>query len=360
MSTEQFLLGILVFVVIGVVLKGLRNISASPLQNAIVTFLGKPTGQVYGPGWHSFLLYPLVYGYIPVSATKVAKTFPLTVNTPDTIRLNTEVNLDFQFDKDNPIAFLESGGEAGVEKILSEIISERVREWSTSKVEGPQTWQEAREARGEAVAVLFKAILEDELEPIPSTIPTSALLRYFAEPQKPPYASETNKWGADWNKLKAKLPIDPEELKRLRKSVETRRGQIQGVRSGKGGIAKRSLGIKILRLGIGDIEVPKSIEDAAAEEPAAELKKRAEAIRNETEKANLKNLEEEVDALKARLGGDGKAALDAVLLQRNKIKREINEHKFTVDRDTIKCLGGALAVGLGKLFGGNHGQASNG
>lgn len=324
----------------------LLKIEASPPQKGIVTHLGAFNGEVLDAGWHLLPGNPFVFNFIPIDATKVPLTFNIRVNTPDSVPLDMEVNIVFKFDaspEENKRAktyayreFLNSGGKDGVTEIIKDIVHERIREWSTSKNEGPQTWEDARTARSEAIAVLVKAILGDNLEHVDDEIPTSTLLRYYAKPQQAPaYIAEEKKWGPDWSKLKAAISLrSPAEQKALEDRVEERRGVIAKVLRGEG-LSKPSLGVIICRLGLGDIKPPADIEKAASLETVEKKKMAAESVQLDVMNKRVEDL--------IKLGLSPTEARDTFHVERGKVKREIKQtvedNRFSVSPETIKVIG---------------------
>lgn len=317
-----------------------RRIENDPLQIGAVTFLGTFQDETLGPGWHLFPGNSLFWNFIPLDPTKVTTTLKIKASTPDTVSLDMEVNLVYELDQKNYRKFLESGGKDRVAAILEDTIHERVREWSTSAQEGPQTWKEARQAREDAIAVIVKALLGDSIGVVDTELPTTALLKYFDHPQKLPFpskikTSEFMLWGENWEKLEAAiLQRTPEEQEILRKNVEARRKIIKDLMRGVGKQQDVSLGINILKIGFGDIKPPAKIEEAANLESIEEMKKVAdENIRSRIEKMTA-------------LGATFSEARDMIQVQPGTVKKEIKENKevktFTIDPSTIKGLGEIL------------------
>ncbi len=211
-------------VVLMVILQGLRRIPANPPQVALVTFFGERIQRVKKEGWRFFFCYPYIFGYIPVGITKVNQDFtPQEVRTPDKADIKVSVQTTWNPDGDDPeflIAFLNSGGENGVNNIIQDIISERVRQWAYSSKEGPQTWEEAQGATDKAVEAILETILTTD--------------------------------------------VTEDEMKKCR--------------SGNGKFKLPSLGIVISRLNIGQIEVTGAVKEAADKTAKETQEKKAETV----------------------------------------------------------------------------------
>jgi len=154
------------------ILQGLRQIPADPPHRGIPTFRGKRYPNILGEGWHFFPLYnvPYIgYGVIMVKIEKI--NFDLTeerVRTPDLAEVRIPVSVTFQpaYKTDERgygaglIEYANSGGEAGVKGILSDIIRQELREWAVNfRVDDkPGTWADVVKAQDEAVGRLIKAV----------------------------------------------------------------------------------------------------------------------------------------------------------------------------------------------------------
>lgn len=320
----------------------LLKIEANPPQKGIVTWFGRFNDEVLDAGWHFFPGNPFIYNFIGVDATKVSLTFNVKANTPDSVPLEMEVNLVYRFDPKNYREFINSGGKDGVTEILKDIVHERIREWSTSKEEGPQGWKEARQAREEAIAILVKAILGESLEHVDDELPTSALLKFYSRPQQPPYNAEETKWGVDWSKLRTIIESRSlAEQDELKERVETRREAIRKVMRGDG-IAKPTLGIIVRRLGLGDIKPPADIEKSASLKPVEEMKRDAEAVQLDAVRDRIKELRD--------MGFSPGDARDTVQVERGKLKRDLKENRVSVDPETLKALGDLAGPIIAKFF----------
>jgi len=313
------------------VISSIRVIPADPPHKAVLTFLGKRQKIILNEGWNWVPLYGILFKYILVKVVKI--NYDLTeqiVRTPDYAELGVKISITFTPGaKNDPQAFIEylnSGGENGVKEIIEDVIRDRLRAWAFSKDEGPANWQEAIGSRDEAIAVLLKAILGDDLEPINSNIPTPILLKYFSG--KKPLPSEKEQWGEQWGKLENELnKFSQEEREELQKQVEERRKAIQQVRQGNGYFVKKSLGITINRFTINEIYLLGKAAEAV--EKAVQEKYETEA--DETE---IKNVLRRIKDLQKELNISVEQALEIVQTERNKVIKSIHEGKLNVSPET--------------------------
>ncbi|MEK7149656.1 MAG: hypothetical protein AAB757_01635 [Patescibacteria group bacterium] len=315
----SLVIGILVFLVGAFFLQGLRRITADPPHVTLLTFFGERIEKIKKEGWRFFPFYPYVFGFIEINISKVDHDLlEQIVRTPDKAELGIPLSLtwtpDYEgYNQKDPtgkdkwmpgarqlITFLNNKGESGVKNILEDIVRERLREWAFSSLEGPQNWQEAMAAQEEAVAVLLKAILGEALEPIPSAIPTSILMRYFNEPQIPLTDSQKKVWGENWNMVLQKINEEalqkgkePEQhLKEVREAVKQRREVVIKARQADGHFHLPQLGIVINRLNIGEIKIKGKLAEVAEFEVKKERERAAEVYEVETDLLKAKKLEE--------------------------------------------------------------------
>lgn len=322
-------------------LQGLRKIPADPPHKAVVTILGERTKAVKNEGWRFFPLFPYLYSYILVRVTKVNHDLPpQLVRTPDLAELEIPISLtwtpvgDELKDENNEsvsglINYLNAGGENGVKEILDDIVRERLREWAMSKIEGPQTWEEALNAREEAVSILVKSIVGDRLEPIHAEIPTAILLRF--------YDSQTNNFRErkvpgerderDWPLLKKYLDsLTPEKKGKLIEETAKRKKNITCIRQGNGNQILPQLGIRLNRLNIDEIK-PKGELARSAERMVTEQQEM------EGDKIRIKNIIDRIDELK-KLGFSSEQALEVIQTEKGKVTKQISESKWNLSQET--------------------------
>lgn len=286
-----YFVAIVVFLVGAFVLQGLRRITANPPHVALVTFLGKRIEKVKQEGWRFFPIHPYLYSFIEIPVQKVDHDLKSQlVKTPDLADVEIPISLTWTPDyKNEPgllITYLNSGGETGVKNILENIVKERLREWAFSDVEGPQNWKEAQAAQESAVAILLKAIIGDALDHIPSSIPTSILLKYFSHPRKPLTLSEKEKWGENFEKMEEILKNENRD--EIERAVNKRREEIIKVRQGNGHFQLQQLGIVINRLNIGEIK------------PQGKIVEATELLSKEHQERKAEVFEVQTDLLKAQ------------------------------------------------------------
>lgn len=337
-------LGGLVFLVGAYILWGFRKIPAQPPHVALITIFGKRQKKLKEEGWRFFHLYPYWYGYIKINVTKVNQDLPKqTVRTPDLAELEIpisvtwtpawkikEVVAEHETERKSPeylIEYLNSGGEAGVRTILEDIIRERLREWSISSEEGPQDFKTAMGAREEAVAVLLKAILGEELERIPSEIPTSVLLKYFPHKDESRFAGqEMQSWQKKWKRIYD--GYSDERKIEIERAVERRRREIKMARQGNGWFKKSQLGIILNRLNVGEIKPTEGSRLSKAME--LEVAEDRERI---GETLELKHVHGRISELKT-LGFSNEQALEIIQTERGKVKKDISESKWNISQET--------------------------
>lgn len=224
--------------------------------------------------------YPLIFDAVLVNVTKVNYDLQeQLVRTPDNAEIGVKVSITWTPNKEDAeqlINFLNSGEHEGVQSILHDVIGNRLREWAFLHGEGPATWEEAVASGDEAVAILLKAILGDDLTKIPSDIPTSVLLKYFSKPRPIPSQYETQKWGRDWEKLEKELKgLGIDGMAFLKEKIEHRRELVKKVCQGSGEFIRPDLGIVISRLTI-SIRLKNGATDLATEDERGQIGKEAD------------------------------------------------------------------------------------
>jgi len=274
---------------------GIKFIPADPPHKGIVTRFGERTKVTKDEGLRYVI--PLIDGIIPVNVEKKNYDLPTeTVRTPDLAELEIPISLTWTPHKDYLREYLNSGGEEGVNNILSDVVRERVRGWAMNHQEGPQTFKEALGAREDAVEILIKAVSGKEIGKIPSRIPTTTLFHYFNEPQIPPTEKEKETYGENcWAEIKKIIDSEDKKNKKkndrenkkederipsIKKAIDTRRDQVKEIQRGNGVQAISKLGITLNRLNIGDIAIKKGslLDQAAEKEIKEESEKAAETV----------------------------------------------------------------------------------
>lgn len=146
-------------------LQGLRQIPASPPHKGVPTFLGERQRRSLSEGWHVFPIFPYLYGVVSVNVErKNLDLVPENVRTPDRALISVPVSITYTPDEENLIAYLNSGGEEGVNNIIDDVVNEVVREWAMSRDRGPQTWEEALQVHGEALPIVVNALAGRDID----------------------------------------------------------------------------------------------------------------------------------------------------------------------------------------------------
>ncbi len=344
----------------GIYLHGWRRIPADPPHKGQVTIFGKRLEGVFlDEGWHWLLLPGLVDGFILIEVKKISFVVTsATTRTPDGAMSKVPVNVVIRPADKFLMNYQNSGGEQGVTVILTHTIEGRVREWADGDQEGPTTWQELNQSRMEAVIILAKKIVGDQLPQVPSFaqhVPTWIWLRFFAKPRPTAHKCLTNEkfWMENnWEKVQdvlrqIKADHGKPGLVMLKQAVDKRREEIEKLISGKGKIVIESLGVTLEQLNLGDIDVLGEVAkkaDAAAKE---ELDKASE-------EKELTHMAKRINKMKKKESEGGAElsqaeAIEQVDLSTGKATKTIQEHKVTIDPAVVKMFEGFLAA-VAKIF----------
>lgn len=369
-------LGIIALLVQGVayiILQGWQEIPAgsekSPPYIGVPTFLGRPQydKEPIEPGMHFFLGFPLLWGFIPIPAGKFGDKNEIEVILPDGTPVKQSLGWTLLLDKKDPEAirrFIESGCEAGVKGQIHEIITERGREFLSSKEKGPHKYREAQGIQEEMSWVLFRAIVDREDvsqvclgtsgEPFP--VPTSVLLKYSNVPRKSPSECEAKAWGredpnnkeaSEWEKLDKIIDkLTDEEFASLKQQIEERRKAIQETRDGRGEHKKRGLGVILCRLNIGEVmptdpEMVKAIQKKAIEQE----EKEADAIEMKFARGAIKETAMDLEVKK-------ETAANILHIERGKITKIINATEYSASEGLLNAIP-IIIEGIARAIKGN-------
>ena len=266
---------ILVAIAGGFVLWGLKKVPADPPHKAVLTIWGKRQSVVKDEGWRFFPLYPYWYGFIKVDITKVEEDLDeQLVRTPDFAELGISASYTWRPDTENLIEFLNSGGKNGVNRILTDTIQSRLREWAVSPELGPQNWEKALGAQDDATATLIKEIV-----------------------------------GLD--------SVSPELIKKIR----------QG-----NGIGKvPSLGIIMNRLNVREIRLKGELAKAA------ELKVKEDRERK-AEEVELEHIAARIAELRQTIGFTAEEAKELIQTERKKVIKTVSETKLNLSPETREMI----------------------
>lgn len=256
---------------------------------------------------------------------KKNKDFPIkNLRTPDNVPLEVPVSLTIVPDEKNLIQYLDNGGENGVFTILEEILEEKVRMWTRKVGEGPADYDEAMSAGEEAVEILIKALTGEKIGKIHSPFPTNSLFKYFNTPPEPPTKYEASSFGPSWEKIKEwhETLLETEKTQ-LEEELTARKKLVTEIRRGNGEVLLQQLGVKLVRLNIGEIKP--TDEFAKDADLAAREKKQAEG--ETVEITNVGNL---VKILKDLVPGiSDEEALKTVMAERGKATRTFQDISFS-------------------------------
>jgi hypothetical protein len=347
-----FWIELVVFLIFAVlfIYYSIRIIPADPPHKGVLVFLGRRQNIVLFEGWCFLPFYPIVFDIIKVDVTKNNEDLPeQVVKTPDLADLGFQISLTWaagswtenkERQAELLIAFLNSGGKEGVKRIYEDVIRDRLRVWAFSTEEGPSNWQEATGAKDEAIAMLVKAILGDDIPPISSDIPTTVLLRYFSVPRKGPLEYQKEKWGEqteegnEWQGLEAELnKMTPEGLDNLKNAVKERQEIVAKIKRGNGNFVNTNLGITINRFTINNVVLKGRVAEAV-ESRVREKEER------EAEKTEMSGVIARIQELNREGKVPKDLAAEMVQTERGKVVKSINETKFSFSPELIKLVKG--------------------
>ena len=334
---------IAIAIVGAVIAQGLRNIPAKPPTIGLVTFLGRPIKRIKGPGWRLFIGYPYLFGFIPIDTTRRNLDFEVLVQTPDpdNVELRVKVGATFQADDTDPDSawnYIKTEEEKGVANILEDILEEEVRQWASSTTRGPKNWQEAKAAEDEVTDTLIARIVESEPGRIDKTVfPPSILIKYFKG--QPPTELEKEKYGEGWETIHRKLEeLSEDERKAFQEDLVQRAEQIKKMREANGSFQKKSLGIIVNRLNVGEVRPTNEELMQSAEQKAKEERQRvAEEIEIDHSIAQINKLQK-----KGKLSKE--QAIEIFQTERNKATKNISETKISISPETREMVSGLLSL----------------
>jgi hypothetical protein len=362
LSLVSFWLGPVSFLALAYVFvyNALQKIPAKPPHKAILMFWGRRLGVVLDEGWNWIPLCPFLFDFALIKVEKINTDFPAQrVRTPDRAEVSVSESLTWMPGiKEKPesyITYLNSGGQAGVEKILRDTIEDRVKTWATSNREGPSTWMEAQGMRDDVHAVLVKSLLGSALSSVNSPIPTGTWMRFFEEPQSEPSeydATPRNGWASkdkttgvwNWDGLKAIFDgYSPADQSNLKREIGQRKSEVKRLREGKGDFGEESLGITVFRFSVNEVRVEGEVANAAE----LEEKERRE---RDADKMEIDNVCDRVKKLRTDLGIGPEEALKTLQVERGKASKtiiDVSGAKTDVGNDLLG-LGGMLKEILGR------------
>ena len=319
------------------IVNGIKMIPANPPHKGILVFLGKRQEIVLDEGWNFIPICPLIFNFILIKVEKVVQDLPeQIVRTPDLAEIGVKVSLTWvpgteaEYGK-SLINYLNTGGEQGVKNNLFDMIEARLRTWAASNQEGPSDWIEAMASKGEALAVLLKAIFGDSLPKIDSDIPTTVWMKFFSKPKRKPSKNEIDMgWSSKdgkWEGLQKEFgELSPEDQKTLQSQVEKRmeivktiEEGIPNIEEGEKKFSQSAMGVTFLRFTVNEVSVRGQTAKAAELEAKEEQEARAE-------RTELKNVSERIqDLRKENSGMSIEEAVRIVQTERGKISKSVIE-----------------------------------
>lgn len=311
---------------------------------AILKILGRPIYSLnpFGPGQLWAPLSPFVVDYALVPQHDINDETIIDVRTTRGDLVKIPIGWSFSVDvstKDSRKRYVQNGGVEGIKKQLKEIIVDRTRELISSQDEGPETWREVQSIDESLIAVLFRKIVDD-IDRLPTTLPTSVLLKYWHLPTKQPTEIEAKIWGENWEVLEDKLDkLSPEERENLHLLVEERRKEVRAVRDGCGTRKSNALAIVLQRINLGQIAPQGGIAEAAN-------KIAQEAEERVSERIQQKHFNELAKETAEELVVPIGVAADRVEIQQGKAKKTVTDARVGISSDLLQEL-----PGLAKAFG---------
>lgn len=140
-------------------INGVFFIPNDPPHVGIKTIWGKRTDICLEEGLAFLFLRGIINDYLLINIVKKNIDFDEQIlTTPDNATTKVKSSISYTPDKDHIINYLNVGGEVGVTHMIKDIEEEKLRIWSRSKTEGPQTWEQMNDAAEEAVKVIISEI----------------------------------------------------------------------------------------------------------------------------------------------------------------------------------------------------------
>ncbi len=344
------LVGLIAFIglVVAFVGQGIENIPANPPTKAMPMFWGKFTGgdsgELIGPGLTFFPFRGFLFGYTLIDARQINFTVTLDERTPDNGEVHVEPFFSYAVDPKRPLAFLTAGDQGGVEQKFGERVSRALREWISSRSEGPQTWQEARQSNGLALDTIIENLFPGRLPKIvkPTTLPKvligitdAALMKYFTG--KPPLYDPNNKNfkpGKDdeaWKEALDRMESEnPDMWDELRRTVQERLNVTNKAKEGGVNWPIADLGIVVFLTNLGSIDPVSKTAEAADEVAQARQDLEVKELRAIAYRTQIAEMKKILD--------DPRISTDAVAIQWGIVKKRINETQIRLAPDIINAI----------------------
>lgn len=351
------------------VAQGIRGIPADPPTGAVPQFTGEFIDAFLEAGWTFFPFCGLLFDFSLVDARQINLEIVLDPRqpdnkglderTPDNGVVHVEPSFVYKVNAKNPVQFFIAGEREQVERKFTLSVERVLREWISSRKEGPQTWQGARESNGLATDFLIDRLFPNQLEPFPEEkkeglpaklkgITVEALMKHFTE--RPPLydsnLSKDSKAKDPKGYLEAYRPTDQDKkwqagLKKLSRDndlaykefediIKKRIAQALEAKSGGVEYLLENLGIVVTLVNLGSIDPTGETSKAADRVAMAKLDADAKAAEGD-------GFRKQIAEMKLVLG-DPRAALDAVTIQQGLVKKEVRESQFGVPPDLVEAI----------------------
>jgi hypothetical protein len=333
-------------------LQGVHEIPASPPRKAVPKFWGRfinaeNGGVSIGPGRIFFPWTGFIFTYVVYDASEINfQMDDVEERTPDQGTVAIDPFFTYHVDQSNPVAFIQAGDRIGIETKFAERIAGRLREWISSRNEGPLNWMEARQSNGLAMDVIIQKLFPNEIDqyqvppdvlaaiPGGNDIPMSVFMKYFlgspALSEKIPQEEGVGK------KLDDIRKNDRPTWDLLHAAIQRRISFTETVKSGECRFRIRNLGIEVTLANLGSIDAVGATAAAADEVAKATQFAAAQGIEGT-------NYREEVEQMKESLDDDAKAAIEAVNLRRKIQTKTTAETQFALRTDNLAALKEILA-----------------
>lgn len=298
---------------------------AASFQKIIPKVLGVFVNELIGPGY-IYLPLKTILPFLLSFEFKDAKEVEFDFVAMERLCNNQqEVSLDNQFylmpDPRNPIKLIEIGGFGKACRRLRGQVGQRERNWILSKEEGPQTLDEARGMKDEAIHVILQLLLKDDLRRLAPDISDEVIIGFLKH--RPPSTLEQRLMTETLEQT------DPEEKKEILAAGRELLDLIQGTRSGERSFPLHDLGLIVTRFGIDEIKgVGKTAEGQ-------------DAIAKATLEAEQRRITAEglaaAATIIAKAPGFKGDSMDTVLIAERVVKKEIKETEFGLSDPLVQA-----------------------
>jgi len=349
---------------IAYITQSMGRISADPPKYAVPQFMGRFLKTFVKAGWRRFPLRGFIFGYREVDAGDLPLEMEeLHERTPDNGEVKVKVSFIYRNNPKNPIQYFNAGGRATIEEKFKMRAERALREWISSRSEGPQTWRGARESNGLAMDAFIERLFPNKLpsiQDVASKLPqelrditVEALLKYFTG--RPPLYDP--KFEKDESYRKAYQPTEQDriwqlaldDLKRtdrdlylsLRTAVAKRVSTVTLAKNARVAYHIPDLGIIVKQVNIGNLDPTGKTAEGADLVSEARLDAEAKSV-------ELTAFNEQVEQLTKTMKGDARHAAQTILVQQKIVPQSINETTFGIPQELMKMLTNALTSIFGK------------